>query len=53
MPYSTQADYRPIPPDAMGTLFDPERLKKGSVTSCYRMIRFYFAGADFKCPALG
>ena len=111
MPYSTQADYLPIPPGAMGTLFDPDRLKKGYVTQeigdgvhyvtsggydamfvqtgkdvivvdtprvrddrleikgktrssprsyprnpalcCYRMIRFYFAGADFKCPALG
>jgi glyoxylase-like metal-dependent hydrolase (beta-lactamase superfamily II) len=31
-PYSTQADYLPIPAGAMGTLFDPERLKKGYVT---------------------
>jgi hypothetical protein len=31
MPYSTQADYLPIPPGAMGTLFDPERLKNGYV----------------------
>ena len=31
MPYSTQADYRPIPAGATGTLFDPERLKKGYV----------------------
>ena len=32
MSYSTQTDYLPIPPGAMGTLFDPERLKKGYVT---------------------
>ena len=31
MPYSTQADYRPIPAGATGTLFDPERLTKGYV----------------------
>jgi hypothetical protein len=31
MPYSTQADYWPIPPGAMGTLFDPERLKKSYI----------------------
>ena len=31
MPYSTQADYLPIPAGATGTLFDPERLKKGYV----------------------
>jgi hypothetical protein len=30
-PYSTQVDYLPIPAGAMGTLFDPERLKKGYV----------------------
>jgi glyoxylase-like metal-dependent hydrolase (beta-lactamase superfamily II) len=30
-PYSTQADYLPIPAGATGTLFDPERLKKGYV----------------------
>jgi glyoxylase-like metal-dependent hydrolase (beta-lactamase superfamily II) len=29
MPYTTQADYLPIPAEAMGTLFHPERLKKG------------------------
>jgi hypothetical protein len=32
MPYSTQADYLPIPPGAMGTLFDPKRIEKGHVT---------------------
>jgi glyoxylase-like metal-dependent hydrolase (beta-lactamase superfamily II) len=32
LPYTTQADYLPIPAEAMGTLFDPERLKKGYVT---------------------
>jgi hypothetical protein len=26
---------------------------RNPVLCCYRMIRFYFAGADFKCPALG
>jgi len=31
VPYSTQADYLPIPAGATGTLFDPERLKKGYV----------------------
>jgi len=31
MPYSTQADFLPIPAGATGTLFDPERLKKGYV----------------------
>ena len=31
MPYSTQADYLPIPAGATGTLFDPERLTKGYV----------------------
>lgn len=30
-PYSTQADYLPIPAGATGTLFDPERLRKGYV----------------------
>ena len=28
-PYSAQSDYLPIPPDAMGSLFHPDRLKKG------------------------
>ena len=28
-PYSTQADYLPIPPNAQGSLFNPDRLKKG------------------------
>jgi hypothetical protein len=32
MPYLTHPDYLPIPRGAMGTLFDPERLKKGYVT---------------------
>jgi len=29
MPYSTQAEYRPIPAEAMGSLFLPDRLKRG------------------------
>ena len=31
VPYSTQADYLPIPAGATGTLFDPERLTKGYI----------------------
>jgi glyoxylase-like metal-dependent hydrolase (beta-lactamase superfamily II) len=31
-PYSTQADYLPIPPNAQGSLFHPDRLKKGYYT---------------------
>lgn len=29
MPYTANSDYRPIPPDAYGTLFIPERIRKG------------------------
>ena len=29
--YTTQSDYLPIPAESMGTLFDPDRLKKGYV----------------------
>jgi glyoxylase-like metal-dependent hydrolase (beta-lactamase superfamily II) len=31
-PYSTQSDYLPIPPNAQGSLFNPDRLKKGYFT---------------------
>jgi glyoxylase-like metal-dependent hydrolase (beta-lactamase superfamily II) len=49
MPYTTQADYLPIPAEAMGTLFDPGRLKKGYYTDEIGDGVYYVTSGAYDC----